>query len=581
MRSHEDLYGDYLDSPESFPAYLESLAKEGAFAGYPCLVAISRMFSVRILVYQPAGPIYRIDSANERTVELAFYRSHHDLIEPIENSPDIRELAESQLEVDAQNSLEILPISKLAELVSSSMTQQIDQPPPISLVDLKGEQLLNEDTAIKFVKQFLTPPTNCPNCSNDGAESKLVFRPPYSGHKFGMYYCSRCKSTINPLIHTMLYGSHMSVDRFLITAIGWLLNLNYKTQLANSHLYGRALSTLNFRFNMFARIILERSSQKIGGYLKIVEIDEALLHRRKYQKGRLKESGWVIGGIERPSKPGEVPKLFLEACPNRRRETLEELIQKNVLPGTIILTDSFKSYSHLHELGYYHYAVNHKRQFVDPATQAHTQRIEGIWKQIRGSGLPPTGCQLEKLDMYLAGYMYRRMTGMNLQAFMNDLCSISYRDVVQREMEWKKESRPDPETDQESDSEENEEEDADKQPQPAEKQQQIPEKENEGPTNETQSSNPIDWSQQGRAQRRNVRTLDNQEQINMALLNDTRRSGTHEMALLDARRITDEGFYVESEDSDSWLSSDDDSDPVQQSSTRIIIRRIKKQVPSS
>ena len=573
LRSHEDFYCDYLDSPETFPEYLEHLAQEGTYAGYPCLVAISRMFSIRILVYQSTGPTYKIDLGMNKTVELAYYCSHYDLIETIEDSPDIRELAGNQMESDAQKSLEILPISKLVELISSSMTQKADSPQEISLIDLKGEQLLNEDTAIQFLKRFLIPSENCPNCAKVGRESKLAFRPPYAGHKFGLYYCTKCKSSINPLVHTMLYGSRMSVDRFLITAIGWLMNLNYKTQLANSHLSERALSTLNLRLNIFARILVEKSSQKIGGYLKIVEIDEALLHRRKYQKGRLKESGWVLGGIERPSQPGEIPKLFLEACPNRRRATLEEIIQKNVLPGTIIVTDSFKSYCHLHELGYYHYAVNHKRHFVDPTTLAHTQRIEGIWKQIRSSGLPATGCNLEKLDLYLAGYMYRRITGMKLETFMKDLCSVSYSDVVKRELQWKHQIQTEDETDEESYSEENDEE----HPSTTEASSQQPAQPLPVESDANQAASQIDWTQKGRAQRRMVRNLDNQERINMELLHDTRRAASHERKLQQIRTNPARRFYVESDD--SWLSSDDESNHMQQRSTKIVIR-CRKQNPS-
>ena len=54
------------------------------------------------------------------------------------------------------------------------------------------------------------------------------------------------------------------------------------------------------RMNVFAEVAIRRNNQKIGGLMRIVEIDEMLLHRRKYNRGRMKDAGWVLRGIERP-----------------------------------------------------------------------------------------------------------------------------------------------------------------------------------------------------------------------------------------------------------------------------------------
>ena len=108
----------------------------------------------------------------------------------------------------------------------------------------------------------------------------------------------------------------------------------------------------------------------------MVEIDESKFGKRKYNRGRMVEGTWVLGGIER-----ETNHCFLTSCPaNRRNEaTLLPIIQQFVLPGTKIITDGWKAYINLGQHGYVHMDVNHSEDFVNPATGAHTNRIEGTW----------------------------------------------------------------------------------------------------------------------------------------------------------------------------------------------------------
>lgn len=71
----------------------------------------------------------------------------------------------------------------------------------------------------------------------------------------------------------------------------------------------------------------------------------------------------------------------LVPCPNNDRSsaTLLPLIMQNALPGTTILTDQWRSYNQLSNLGYVHNAVNHSLFFRDPVTGVHTNTIEGMW----------------------------------------------------------------------------------------------------------------------------------------------------------------------------------------------------------
>jgi hypothetical protein len=70
------------------------------------------------------------------------------------------------------------------------------------------------------------------------------------------------------------------------------------------------------------------------GYPKIVEIDESMFFKRKYNRGRIINGQWFVGGIQRNSK-----KCFIVPVENRNAITMTRIITQNVQPGTEIITD--------------------------------------------------------------------------------------------------------------------------------------------------------------------------------------------------------------------------------------------------
>jgi len=73
-----------------------------------------------------------------------------------------------------------------------------------------------------------------------------------------------------------------------------------------------------------------QNQNSIGGAGVIVEIDETLLVRRKYNRGRQLSQVWVFGGIERDSKKKFVVPLVGS---DRSADTLIPLIKQFILPG--------------------------------------------------------------------------------------------------------------------------------------------------------------------------------------------------------------------------------------------------------
>jgi len=155
---------------------------------------------------------------------------------------------------------------------------------------------------------------------------------------------------------------------------------------------------------------LESFQQPIGRPGIVVEVDETLISRRKYNCGRLRQEIWAVGGIERAvgAREANQPlRLFIELVENRTAETLGDLLRRRVLCGTEIHTDKWGGYVNLNRLGYRHLTVNHSTNFIDPDTRAHTQTIECIWKHLKAF-LPDGGVRATYLNFYLADFVYRK-----------------------------------------------------------------------------------------------------------------------------------------------------------------------------
>ena len=70
-------------------------------------------------------------------------------------------------------------------------------------------------------------------------------------------------------------------------------------------------------------------------------------------------------------------KLFLSMVEHRDKKTLQAIIKKHLRRGTILFTDSWKSYVGLSHHGFQHFMVNHKKNFVSHQRTDSEQEDEG------------------------------------------------------------------------------------------------------------------------------------------------------------------------------------------------------------
>jgi transposase-like protein len=131
-----------------------------------------------------------------------------------------------------------------------------------------------------------------------------------------------------------------------------------------------------------------------------MEIDETVMRRRKYHRGRVTPSRWVFGGIERRTR-----RCFVKFVKNRRAATLLSLIEQHIALGTHIMSDGFASYNDVPLLfngAFSHSVVIHADNFVNPNDDlVHTQNIESMWSRLKKKLKRMHGTRKSLLKSYL------------------------------------------------------------------------------------------------------------------------------------------------------------------------------------
>lgn len=229
----------------------------------------------------------------------------------------------------------------------------------------------------------------------------------------GSYFwrCRQCHDVITVTAGSIFEGGKLPFGKVLMLAYSFS-KASYYDEARSACIFDRSdlpLADLTIArwFELFrdciisaARDLASNLPSRIGGPGIIVQVDEALIGRRKYNRGRAMEGTWVVGMID---SNGE---LHIEICPRRDRATLHALSQRSVLPGSDIHTDGWRAYQGLENLGYDHHVVNHRHEFV-AAAGTHTQRIEAQWRALRRM-FTPGGQRHGHMADYLIEYMWRR-----------------------------------------------------------------------------------------------------------------------------------------------------------------------------
>jgi transposase-like protein len=266
-----------------------------------------------------------------------------------------------------------------------------------------------EDTLSFLAKHRLVRNTcSCPNCNvpcylnkysaavNDGVR----------------WMCPRCKKYSQSVRANSFFSkSNLPLDKIIYILYLWSRQSpQYLVQDELDLSQTTVVDWYNFARDVTVKWI-EDNPPKIGGFDEnldaiIVEIDETVLRKRKYNRGQHIAQKWLFGGIQRGSR-----KCFLYRVPDRRSETLIPFIENCILAGSRIMSDGLASYnsiSHLQGGVYSHDVIIHDTNFVHPNnSDIHTQNIESLWSRLKYMFKNMRETNEPLLDSYLCDFMWR------------------------------------------------------------------------------------------------------------------------------------------------------------------------------
>lgn len=109
----------------------------------------------------------------------------------------------------------------------------------------------------------------------------------------------------------------------------------------------------------------------------VLELDESYFGgKRKGKRGRGAAGKVVVFGI---LKRGG--KVYTVVVDNAKKESLLLVIEKKIMPDSIVYTDSLSSYDVLDVSGFHHLRINHSKHFADGRN--HINGIENFWNQAK------------------------------------------------------------------------------------------------------------------------------------------------------------------------------------------------------
>ncbi|XP_034237593.1 uncharacterized protein LOC117643053 [Thrips palmi] len=192
------------------------------------------------------------------------------------------------------------------------------------------------------------------------------------------FYCKKCKKFKNVTDGTFFDTTKIEFEDFFVLLWLWASHTSVKVA-RNLTNFSKVTIIQYFRYfrDICSWKLLTLETQTLGGEGNTVQIDESVVAKRKYIRGKRVKTTWVLGMIDEQTRQSVI--LYVE---KRDSATMIPEIQRHVKPGTTIWTDCWKAYNGLSRVGYKHETVNHSKNFKSP-TGVCTNLIEGHWNKLK------------------------------------------------------------------------------------------------------------------------------------------------------------------------------------------------------
>jgi transposase len=161
-------------------------------------------------------------------------------------------------------------------------------------------------------------------------------------------------------------------------------------------LVGVNRKTAAYYFQRLREIIalqMEQESHEV--FAGEIELDESYFGgRRKGKRGRGAAGKVPVFGL---LKRGG--RVYTKIIPDASSATLMPIIERKIIPDSIVYTDCWRGYNALDVTEFKHYRINHSRLFAD--RQNHINGIENFWNQAKRHMRKFNGVPRENFGLFL------------------------------------------------------------------------------------------------------------------------------------------------------------------------------------
>jgi len=225
----------------------------------------------------------------------------------------------------------------------------------------------------------------CPTCNSDHVTYLDTAR---------VWKCYRKhpRAKFSLKIGTIFEDSPIGLEKWLPAL--WML-VNCKNGISSYEL-ARALGvTQKTAWFMLSRLRLALQSKDGGGMLEgHVEVDETYIggkarnmneqKRKEVLAGKGRKNAWagkvaVMGLLQRHSEKGK-SKVRTFTVTGVKQYQMRERVKRNVMDGSALYTDAFKSYFGL-DVYYQHQVIDHAEKYADGVV--HTNGLENYWALLK------------------------------------------------------------------------------------------------------------------------------------------------------------------------------------------------------
>lgn len=155
------------------------------------------------------------------------------------------------------------------------------------------------------------------------------------------------------------------------------------------------------RIYTIIRLCLARECESLSPFTGEVEVDESYFGgKRKGNRGRGAAGKVPVFGLLKRNG-----KVYTQIVTDVSRDTLRKIIHSQVIPESVVYSDSFRSYDGLVLDGFKHYRINHDKEFAKKRN--HINGIENFWGYAKTKLKRYYGIDRKRFNLYLKEMEFR------------------------------------------------------------------------------------------------------------------------------------------------------------------------------